>query len=265
MGHEVATAGPAKLEVTLTKGIRVLEALASSAVPLGISALSSQLGLGKSNVHRMLTTLGHLGLVQQEEGTKRYFATLRIWELGTLVVERNLVRREARAVMQELVATTGESTYLSVLRDAEILYLEKVEGKNGAHSNSRPGLRVPAVYPASGKLLLALQPNWEAVAARAAEVPASQPRPDVAALLADLRQIRADGFATSQDGWQRGINSLAVAVGSPTRPPVAALGFAIMPSNWEPKRLEKYLALLRQAAERISAMSEADSRTEPAN
>lgn len=234
----------------------MLEALNAAPSPLGISSLSSSLRLGKSNVHRMLTTLSHLGFVRQEEETKRYFPTLKSWELGTQVVERNLIRRGARTILRELVAATDESTYLSVLRDTEILYLEKLEGKKGAHSASRPGLRVPAILPASGKLLLALQPNWEAIADRAIAHHSEVLQVDRKVLLAELAAIREQRFATSIDGTQKGTNSLALPIGSADRPPVAALGFAMMPSRWDPKRLQAYRKMLDQAAQRIALMLE---------
>ncbi|MEO5597194.1 MAG: helix-turn-helix domain-containing protein, partial [Novosphingobium sp.] len=60
-----------RLDTTLVKGLRILEALALSNEPLGVSALSETLGIGRSNTHRLLKTLSATGYVGQEPGTRR--------------------------------------------------------------------------------------------------------------------------------------------------------------------------------------------------
>ncbi|WP_422576197.1 helix-turn-helix domain-containing protein, partial [Phenylobacterium sp.] len=54
------------MDTTVAKGMAVLEALARAKRPLRLAALTEQLGLQKSNVHRLLSTFMELGYVQQE-------------------------------------------------------------------------------------------------------------------------------------------------------------------------------------------------------
>lgn len=248
-----------RVDTTLVKGIRILEALVSSNSPMGISTLSSNLGLGKSNIHRLLTTMTELGFVRQEADTKRYLATLKSWELGSFVVERDNVRRIARSAMRELLAKTGESTFLSMLSGTDILYLEKFEGlgAGAARSASRSGLRVPALMSPSGKLLIALQPNFEALTDRAIEDLPNEIEVSRIALIDELTAIRDQRYSTSVGSWTRGINAITVPVGAKGRPPVAALGIALLPDRWTQSYIAECLALLIRAAEQIEGAIDA--------
>mgnify|MGYP003339094186 FL=1 len=51
------------MDTTVIKALTILEALASSDTPLGVTELANRLGLSKSNVHRLLQTLGSRGYV----------------------------------------------------------------------------------------------------------------------------------------------------------------------------------------------------------
>src|SRR5690606_26135492 len=64
---------------TLVKGLHLLERLAASPEPMGITELAADLDLVQSNVHRLLQTLMESGYVQQDALTRRYRCTMRLW------------------------------------------------------------------------------------------------------------------------------------------------------------------------------------------
>lgn len=70
-----------KVDSTLAKGLQILETLAQSNGPRGVSELSRELELTKSNVFRLLQTLSTLGYARPTED-KRYTATLKTWQVG---------------------------------------------------------------------------------------------------------------------------------------------------------------------------------------
>lgn len=248
----------ANVDTTLVKGFRILETLVASSDPLGISSLSTHLGLGKSNVHRLLSTLIELGFVKQDPDTKRYLPTYKCWELGSFVVERDLVRRNARSIMKELLVQTGESVVLAILSGTEIVYLDKVEGEGTVQSSSRNGSRVPALLPSSGKLLIALQPSFEGLVDKALEDLPEGYSLNRADIIDELATIRSQRYAISLGGWTRGVNAISVPIGPELLPPVAALGLAISPERWTEKHVSRCLDALRKAASRIADAVNAD-------
>ena len=62
--------GPSSMETTLAKGLKMLEAVAHSDGPRGVSELGRELGITRSNAHRLLQTLAALGYVRQDQDRK---------------------------------------------------------------------------------------------------------------------------------------------------------------------------------------------------
>ena len=65
-------------ESAVSRAFAVLEVLALQEEPMRLSAIAVRLGMQKSTVHRILTTLSGLGYVQQEPQSSCYRATLRL-------------------------------------------------------------------------------------------------------------------------------------------------------------------------------------------
>lgn len=205
------------MDTTVAKGFRVLEHLSRAEGPVRLSDLATHLDLRKSNVHRLLSTLVALGYAQREPDTGRYFASLKVWELGALVVGRYAVKRAAAPFLEELHRQAAETVSLVILDQDEILYLDQIMAPQPVRRTSRPGRRAPALYPASGKALLAFEPDAAAIVSRLA---ATAPEPvDTQTLLKELAVVRDRGYALSVSGWSPGINSVASVIkveGAPT-------------------------------------------------
>ena len=108
---------------TLVKGLQLLEVLARSREPQGVSDLATQLSLGKSNVHRLLQALVELGYVLKDETTAQYQVSLRLWELGAAVEVGFRIKAAASEAMARLLARTRETVHLSVLDGEEVVYV----------------------------------------------------------------------------------------------------------------------------------------------
>jgi DNA-binding IclR family transcriptional regulator len=117
------------MDSTTVKALRIMEALSVSDDERGVSELSRQVGLTKSNTFRILSTLVDQGYVQSNPETSRYFLTLKIWEQGARVIDRNPIRRVARPHLQALFAKINETILVSVIDLPDVLYIEKIESQ----------------------------------------------------------------------------------------------------------------------------------------
>src|SRR5437016_5187744 len=90
------------METTLVKGLKMLEAVARSDGPRGVSELARELGVTRSNAHRLLQTLSALGYVRHDVERGQYESTLRLFELGSGIVARLDLRTVAHPIMQSL-------------------------------------------------------------------------------------------------------------------------------------------------------------------
>ncbi len=249
------------MDTTVVKALTVLEALASSATPLGVTELATRLGLSKSNVHRLLQTLAARGYVTQVD--QRYTATTRLWELGAMVVSRLDVARVATPVMQRLVADVDETAHLSILDMAacEVVSIHNVESTQPVRAYSRIGQRTPAHCVATGKALLSAQ-SPEALRALPEELQRFTPqtlyRRDE--LLAALEKVRRDGYSTNVGEWREQVGGAAAVIYDHAGRPAAALGLTVPVERMQPEVMNRYIPRLTAAADEISRLMGAPSR-----
>jgi DNA-binding IclR family transcriptional regulator len=200
------------MDTTIAKGLRVLNRIAHADAPLGVTAMAKEMGLEKSNIHRTLTTLLALGYVQRDGATGRYGPTLKVWELGMKVVTRHPMVRAARPFMQMLHQQTQETIHLTILDGGDCIYLDQIRAPVPVRITPVPGHRVPAIFPASGRVQLAFQPNAEEIINEFRAVHPRGKEVKVAATLREFAIIRQQGVTFTESGWSTGINSVAGAI-----------------------------------------------------
>ena len=249
------------MDTTVVKALSVLETLAFSTTPMGVTELAAKLGLSKSNVHRLLQTLSSRGYVTHVE--QRYTVTTRLWELGAMIISRLDVAQVATPVMQRLVAEVDETAHLSILDMAtcEVISIHNVESTQPVRAYSRIGQRTPAHCVATGKALLSVQ-SPEALQALPEELPRFTPHTLYKRdeLLAALEKIRLDGYSTNAGEWREQVGGAAAAIFDHAGRPVAAIGLTVPVERLKPEVMDRYIPLLIAAAHDISRLMGAPPR-----
>lgn len=237
------------MDSTTVKALLVIEALSVSEEPRGVAELSRQLGYSKSNTFRILSTLASQGFVRSHTETGRYSLTLKIWEQGVRVIDRQPVRRVAQSHLKNLFLQLNETVLLSVLDFPEVLYIDKMEGEYPVRASARVGWRAPAWRTASGKSMLAYEPDE--VISKIAE-DGLFPAEDLPALRKELEDVRQRGFSMSYNGSRPGVNSVSAPIWGPDALPVAALSVSGPAERFTPERMLSMSASVMNAATRVS-------------
>jgi IclR family transcriptional regulator, KDG regulon repressor len=241
------------LDKTLFKGIRILEALAKSERPLGITEISTELGLTPSNVHRLLQTLTSLGYVRKRGGSGRYELSLRLWEIGSLVYARLDVMRVAVPHLRALAEATKETINLSILDGAEVVYIYKIDSPQPVRAHSKVGGRAPAHCSSTGKAMLAFQPeSWmdriPVPIRRMSDSKAISRR----ALDLELAEVRRSGYAMNLGEITRSIQGVAAPIFASGGQVVAAVGVAGPAERMRRETLIRHSPLVKAAALGVS-------------
>lgn len=261
-----AAARAPAVDKTLTKGLQLLEALSEHEGSRGISELALQLSLTKSNVHRLLQTLIRCGYVTREASTERYLLATKLWLVSRRGRPFDALRRLVRPVLRTLAEETDESVLFVVVENDEIVPIDQVETQNPV----RVFFAVGQSYPIDrvimkGKGLTALQlialaarPQMEArVAVRKIRKELRKGEAFVDQQLAQLTDIRKDGFALSLGEWVTGVNAVAVPVWDTSQNLIGVMS-CFGPVDRVPesnlKRIQKILSLgAQELSRRISA------------
>ena len=143
-----------RVDSTLSKGLAILEKLTTLKTGMGVSELSRELGLTKSNTFRLLQSLSTLGYVRREPD-KTYSATLKTWQVGRAVVENMNLRTAAEQMMRYLSEETQETIYLAVRDGLNVVYIDKVESTKPIRSWNPIGGTAPLHCVGTGKAILA--------------------------------------------------------------------------------------------------------------
>ena len=240
------------MDKTLVKGLDVLEALAQSESSRGVSDLAREVGLTRSNVHRTLQTLCAAGYVRQDEATGEYECTMKIPKIAAAILGRVDMKRVAEPFMQALAAATQETVHLSVLDDTDVFYVHKIDSPQPVRAYSEISGRAPAYCVATGKALLAFQPN-EALQGLGLLV-GHTPRTitSLEALRQELAQVRAQGFAINRGEWRETVGGLAAPIFDAAGRAVAAVGISGPTERLRPARIRQLTPDVLRTARRIS-------------
>lgn len=213
------------MEQTVQKALNLLEALVRSGQPRRLTELARQLNLTKPNVYRLLSTLSILGYVKKDPATTLYSPTLKMWELGSLLVRDVDLASIAQPRLRQLSAETHESVQLAVFDSGFVVYVDKVDSPQPLKAMTSIGSRVPATVTSTGKALLAwLSP--EALDQAMVHVKSYTPqtltrRKDIEN---DLAETRARGYAINRGEFRAGLGGVAAPVRDRAGAVVAAIG-----------------------------------------
>ncbi|MBI3716564.1 MAG: IclR family transcriptional regulator [Betaproteobacteria bacterium] len=239
---------------SVANSIRLLKAFSDEEHELGVTNLAKRLGLAKSTVHRLASTLIREDMLEQDSETGRYRLGLALFELGARVRRKMNVFNEAQFALKDLVEKTGETAHLTVLDHTSVLYLYKVESRQAIRMKSVLGARAPAHCSADGKALLAFQTAEVVDSVLHLGLPALTPKTltNEAALIADLAQVRARGYAIDDEETETGLRSLAAPVRDHRGEVVAAISIAGPVQRINKKVLLSYAPAVVSAANLVS-------------
>ena len=241
------------MEKTVVKALQVLEALAHSEQPRGVSDLARQLGFSKSNVYRLLETLRESSYVSRVGNGGTFELSLKMWHLGAKVTARLDIKTVASPYLRELRDATHETARLTVLHGDQVICIAQVETELPMRIQTPIGGTLLLYCSATGKAMLAFQSN-EFIDSIAASMQRFTPatagsRKD---LLAELDQIRRDGFAINRGERVIGVCGVGAPVANIGGDISAAIGISGPAERLNQQALRKYGPLVRDVACRLS-------------
>jgi IclR family transcriptional regulator, pca regulon regulatory protein len=240
---------------SIARGFDVLKAFDRSRPTMTLSEVAGAADLARPTARRILRTLTMLGYVRAARGS--FELTPRVLELGVTYVQALGLWDVARPHLEDLVSKTHESSSVAQLDGSDIVYVARVAVPQIIALAVHIGTRFPAVPTSLGKVLLAgLEPELLdkslAEPSRAGVTPRWQPdRPELDTV---LREVRAQGWALTDEQLASGIRSVAAPVRDGSGRVVAAVNVTVHAAETSVETLRgEYLPMLLDTAGRISA------------
>ena len=240
----------------IARGLDVIRAFGPGQPVMSLAGVAGASDLPRPTARRILLTLEQLGYARQV-GAGGYELTPRVLDLGMSYVLSRGLWEVARPHMEALVSRTRESSSIAQLDGSDIVYVARVAVPKIVTLAVTIGTRFPAMQTSLGKVLLAALPLTEAEQvlaepSRSGITPRWQP--DATERAASLREVRARGWALTDEQLAPGIRSVAVPLRDGDGRVIAALNVNSHAAETPLEVLTgKHLPLLLQTAGAVSA------------
>jgi len=239
----------------VSHALDLLEQFHDDVDELGVTELSKRLKLHKNNVFRLLATLESRGYIEQNRATENYRLGLKSLELGQTFIKQMGLLRQAKPILENMVAESNETSYVVIFKEGHSVYLDVVETDLTVRVVSRVGSRLPAYCTAAGKAQLAFMSDEELE-----EVLPSQLSQHTSTTLADrdklkaqLAEIAKQGYAIDDEELDLGVRCVAAPIRDYTRRIIGALSLSGPAMRFSMERIEKELIpLVMNSAEELS-------------
>ena len=210
---------------SVDRAISVLEILAQRG-EAGVSEVAADIGVHKSTAFRLLAALEERELVEQTQDRGKYRLGFGILRLASAVPGQLDVTHQSRAVCEQLASRVGETVNIAVRRShfvVNILAHDQVELSN---THNWVGELTPLHATSSGKVLLAYMAPEERRKMLAASGLARLTPHTITSqreLEAQIEAAARDGYASSVEELEEGLNAVAAPVRDHTGGVIAAL------------------------------------------
>lgn len=197
---------------SVARAMRIIEALAQS--PAGLSETARRVGLPKSTVARLLSTLEGAEAVERDEDGRLYRLGPMVQRLSSAAGGPGQLTAFARPYLEELTSITGEAAGISIPDGYKVHYVDQTEAEHPVQVRDWTGELIPMHVVPSGLVIMAHWPEQLVERYLGRDLVRLTPNTitDREAIRARLARIRDEGYAWVFEEFVEGINSVAAPI-----------------------------------------------------
>lgn len=238
----------------LDRALSILKVLAEGE-GMSLTELAEAAGQAPATVYRVLSTFEAHGMVEFQPARQIWFVGQEAFRIGSAFLGRTSLVEQARTVMRELMAATGETANLAIADGGQVVFISQVETHEPIRAFFRPGTRGPIHASGIGKALLAYHSDEaierimreQGLTAFTARTITDQRR-----LLEELAAIRARGWAMDDEERTEGMRCIAAPIFNEFREATAGVSISGPTGRMARAGGDELGARVRAAADRIT-------------
>ena len=238
----------------LDKCFAILELLAQSKGPMGISGISGKLSLNKSTVFNIVYTLTDLNVLENQPDGKFSLGT-RFYILGNMAGKRSKLIQTAHQYLEKINERTKLSAFLGLRSDRHVILIDKVDSAYGIKVSSEIGMQMPVLAGAGIKAMLSQLPDEEIdeILART-ELKRYTPYSiiDKAAYKKEILEVRKQGIAYDREEYIEGMVAFAIPIKANGRDLQAAIWAVGLTLQVPEASIPELTELMKEISEEIN-------------
>lgn len=243
---------------SLYKSLQILECFSVKNPELGITELSNMLGIYKSNVHNILTTLEVAGYVYKNPLTSKYSLSNKMLEYSYIITSQLNYQNIIYQVMKRISESINEISYFGIPHGKYVLYMFNTYPKiydNNYPVRSIMGEKAPMYCTSLGKAMLSTMSKEEILS-----------RIDMDRIsytdntLVDKEDIIEDVLLSAKRGYsidniehEQDVRCVGVPIFDRNHKLLGGLSVSGVSRNFSDEKVETYSNLLMQAAFEIKS------------
>lgn len=231
------------------RAIRVLDKLSVAEGPLGVTELARELGAPKSSVYGICETLTEVGVLYSSAQGYSLGAHCLRW--ASAYLDGSSLVSEFRRLLEKERRLAQYTVTLSVLEEGQVVYLACQNSEKPLGFTFQIGMRLPAVFSATGKAMLSFSAAGDRDAAMSGPWPApftSNSVPDKETFLADTVRWKKLGYAVDNGEIREGMVCLGAPILGPGHKPVAGIAISMTSAEARPEVREELGQIVRDIA-----------------
>ncbi len=238
----------------IEKCFAILELLAQSKTPMGISDISGKLDLNKSTVFNTVHTLRDLKVLENHRDGKFVFGT-RFYILGNVAGKRSALVQTAHPYLEKINEKTKLSAFLGLRSDRQAILIDKVDSAYGLKISSEIGGQMPILAGAGIKAMLSQLSDHEIddILART-ELKHFTPYSitDKGAYKEEILNVREQGIAYDREEYIEGMVAFAIPIKAYGRDVQAAIWSVGLTRQVSDSSIPQLIDLLKGISEEIN-------------
>jgi Transcriptional regulator len=240
------------LNNSITKAVTILNCFSYEKYSLRLKEISALTGINQATAYRMLNTLKEFNLIEQHNG--EYSLGRGFLKYQGIVLNSMEIRRIAMPFLEEISNNLRITANLAILDDSEVVFVARAETPYCAYGYYHIGMRRPIYCTAVGKVLTCKTPELaREVFKRGVHRYTLNTTTDEAKFMAELEQVRLQGYAVDKEEWSNGVNCVAVPLHDASGNIVAGISISGPTSTWPLEKVLEHVPVLLEYAHRISA------------
>ncbi|GAA0201569.1 IclR family transcriptional regulator [Cytobacillus oceanisediminis] len=244
---------PRNYVASVIKSCNVVEVLGGGDSEYSLGEIAAATGIGKSTVHRLLSSLQMAGWV--ERGPRDgYRLSIRMLKLAHASQRQFSIRNEALPHLRSLAGHFGDTAFLLVPSDEGAVVVEMVEGESPLKVNTVTLGTVLPYHVAGGPTVMAA---WDdTIRERVLSAPRKRytDKTDVTrdALETKFARIREQGYVFADEDLNNGVAVVSAPVFGPTGALSCTLSLGGAAQGFGPDRLDHIVTAVREACAALS-------------
>ena len=228
-----------------------------------LTELVNSLGLPKSTTHRLVSTLMDYHFLHYDPASQRYSLGLRIFGLGSVADHSLSLKKLVGPFLTELHTKLNKTVALAVLRDDEVVYIDKREDWRHPVKSTEMGRHRPPHFGMFGHLFMAYLPDEEVDRILRKTPLVGYTKKSITnktEFKRRLRGIRNQGYVVDDGEVFDGVTGIAAPIEDATGSVVGGIGASLITAAENAEGVKRIIKELRETTKLVSEQLKAKAR-----